>query len=225
MQVSVIIPLFNEIERLPNLYQHLQQFDFAEIIFIDGGSDDGSWQWLQKNSTAKNIQSEAGRALQMNAGAKQAKGNLLLFLHADSYLPVNAVSELTELSKQGCQWGRFDIAFIEQDWRMQIVAFLINLRSRLSLIATGDQAIFVSAELFGKTGAFAQIPIMEDVQLCKQLKKYGRPYCSRAKVQTSARRWLSNGVFKTVLQMWWFRFAYFIGVSPEKLSAYYKNIR
>lgn len=230
MRVSVIVPLLNEIERLPELHQHLQKLNFAEAIFVDGGSDDGSWQWLQKNSHFKNIQSQPGRARQMNAGAKEALGDCLLFLHADSNLPKEVSQELGCAFAQGYKWGRFDLQFIEQDWRMKLIAFFINMRSRLTSISTGDQALFIDSQLFQQAGGYADIPLMEDVELCRRLiayekTAYRKPYCSKLKVTTSSRRWLTNGVLKTVLQMWWFRFAYFIGVSPTTLAARYKNIR
>ena len=225
MRVSVIVPVFNEIGRLPGLCRQLKRFEFDEVIFVDGGSDDGSWQWLEQNSQFKSVQSQPGRARQMNEGAALAKGNVLLFLHADSNLPGNAKQELSKAFEKGYQWGRFNIQFSEQDWRMKIIAFFINLRSRLSAVATGDQGIFIDAGLFNQIGKYADIPLMEDVALCKKLKKHSKPYCSQANIETSARRWLTNGVIKTVIQMWWFRFAYFVGISPSVLVTQYRNVR
>lgn len=190
---------------------------------------DGSWEWLQENAKEVRyivVQSQSGRAKQMNMGAEIASQVNLLFLHADTRLPeINGVS--SEIYK-GCAtngWGRFDLRFAESDGFMRIVAFFINRRSRYSGIATGDQAIFVKASLFKKVGGYQDIPLMEDVALCKSLKVEIAPYCSRYKVVTSARRWLKRGRIKTVVFMWRLRWRYFLGESPEVLAKEYKNVR
>ena len=131
---------------------------------------------------------------------------MLIFLHADTVLPANYRIELAKAKV----WGRFDVLFLSSSRVMKIIAFFINLRSRISGVATGDQAIFVSRDTFDSMGGFPELPIMEDVALCKRLRQLHRPYCSYAKVATSARRWEQNGVLRTVLKMWWYRLAYFL---------------
>lgn len=224
--ISVIVPLLNERHQLPELYTHLRQFSFAEIIWVDGGSSDGSYEWLQQHllETDSLIQSESGRARQMNAGANSAMHMHLLFLHADTHLPSEAITEI-ENGLQSFVWGRFNLQFIESDWRMRVIAFFINWRSRLTGIATGDQAFFIRSDIFEEVGGFPLQPLMEDIELSQRLKAYGRPYCSRSKVATSARRWLTNGVWRTVLLMWRFRLWYFFGVPADKLAKQYRQVR
>ena len=225
--VSVIVPLYNEIQKLPELYQQLGQFSFEQVIWVDGGSSDGCKEWLEQNVDGKMntfIVSEKGRAKQMNAGAAMSITPHLLFLHADTLLPILAVAEINKGLRQS-SWGRFDVTFIEKDWRMNIVAWFMNWRSRLSGVATGDHALFVRQEEFQSVGGFPTIPLMEDVEFCKRMKQFDFPYCSRLLVSTSARRWLNNGVIRTVMLMWLFRLAYFLGVNPEKLAKQYQNVR
>jgi rSAM/selenodomain-associated transferase 2 len=167
------------------------------------------------------LQSPAGRARQMNAGAELATQPMLLFLHADTQLPANYKSELARAGV----WGRFDVKFSSASKAMKMVAFFINLRSRISGVATGDQAIFVDRDAFNAMSGFPDFPIMEDVALCKRLRHLHRPYSSRAKVITSARRWEQNGVAATIVKMWCYRLAYFFGVAPSKLKERYHDVR
>lgn len=228
--IAVVVPLLNEVENVPELQQHLGLFQFGQIIFVDGGSTDGTLQWLQQNITENPttpitvVNAIAGRAKQLNAGAAVANKPYLLFLHADTRLPQNAVAEIVQGLQQSF-WGRFDVRFAEPDRFMKVVAGLMNWRSRWSKIATGDQALFMQKTLFEKMGGFADIPLMEDIEICKRLMLQAKPYCSRAKVQTSARRWLQHGRVKTVLLMWLLRWRYFRGVAPAELAQQYQNVR
>ncbi len=220
--ISVIVPVLNEVGRLPKLIENLRAIGVEQIIIVDGGSTDGSLPLLQgyeKECTI--VKSAAGRSTQMNAGAKRAEQSTLLFLHADTELPREARAEV----QQAAHWGRFDVRFDKASLSMQVIAFFMNVRSRLTGIATGDQALFVQRELFESVGGYQNIPLMEDIALCKTLKRQYLPYCSRLKVTTSARRWQEQGVVKTVLSMWWFRFAYFIGVPTESLKRRYDDVR
>lgn len=204
-----------------------------QSIIIDGGSQDGSVEWLQKNwhkpETGRFfIRSNSGRAVQMNAGADAAIGDMLLFLHADNLMPAGAKREILLAREQQSLWGRFDIEFSASGKNrsaMKVIALFMNIRSRLSSVATGDQAIFVDRVLFNAIGGFADLPIMEDVALSKVLKRHCVPYCSGLRTQTSARRWEHGGVVRTVLMMWYLRLAYFCGASPHRLARQYKNIR
>ena len=234
--ICVIVPILNEQENLPKLLTQFGHFSFEQVIFVDGGSSDDSWpflQELQKTQAAKSvngitqflaIQSEPGRAKQMNAGASKAKNKTLLFLHADSLIADDCRKEIDKGLEKNA-WGRFDIRFQEHDWRMIIIAWFMNWRSRITGISTGDQAIFIRREFFDKLNGFADISLMEDVEFCKRALKLEKPYCSQSKVATSARRWLKNGVIKTVFLMWGFRLAYFLGANPNKLAARYRQIR
>ncbi len=232
----MIVPLLNEIAALPELVEHLRSFDFEQILFVDGGSSDGSWQWLQQHVPQQSIQVEAGRSRQMNAGAVQATAGLLLFLHADTRLPSNALKEIHDGLKPIVSnissprdkekvWGRFNVVFDTFDWRMQLIAFFINKRSAWTGIATGDQAIFVRRDIFERLQGYADIGLMEDIDLSKRLKHYSRPFCSHHCVTTSARRWQNKGVLKTVLQMWSLRLAYFLGFNPDRLARFYRQSR
>lgn len=236
------MPLFNERARLPALIQQLQVCQADKVVFVDGGSDDGSWQWLQnylsKKSTNSNepkwqcVQSEVpGRATQMNLGAACCETDILIFLHADTTLPDGAISlTRNQLSNakgldraQG--WGFFRVRFLEQDWRMRVIAWCINQRSRLTSVATGDQVQFVNRELFVRGGGFQEIELMEDIALSKSLRKLASPIVIKQAVQTSARRWLQAGVIRTVLLMWLLRLGYFLGISPDKLASFYRQVR
>ena len=229
--VSVVVPVVNEFAQLPDLLDDLKRLDFENVVIVDGGSTDGSQSWLKGKASELAItvlESDKGRAKQMNAGAQLCSSDFLLFLHADTQLPSRISQEFEFAKKRGFKWGRFDVSFSvssKQEYSMRLIASFINLRSRLSGIATGDQAIFVDSVLFKQLGGFAELPIMEDVELSKRLKQSSRPYCSKQKIITSPRRWLKNGIIKTVLQMWYMRLAFFLNVPAETLVNKYKDVR
>lgn len=220
VDVSIVVPLLNEAAMVPELIKQLDALNAQQIIIVDGGSSDDTPELLRK-TRYKLIESSPGRAKQMNAGARVATGKMLLFLHADTELPRNYMSELCRAEV----WGRFDVCFSSSLWGMKMVAFFINLRSRVSGVATGDQAIFIDSDVFAAMGGFPDFPIMEDVAFCKRLRQLHRPYCSPAKVTTSARRWEHNGVLNTILKMWWYRLAFFFGMSPHRLKRGYDDVR
>jgi rSAM/selenodomain-associated transferase 2 len=158
----------------------------------------------------------------MNAGAALAKGDVLLFLHVDTRLPSEADLLVTEaLAASGRQWGRFDVTIVGRSPILRLVAVLMNWRSRLTGIATGDQAIFVTRGAFAKAGGFPDIPLMEDIVLSSRLKRVGPPLALRAKAVTSGRRWEQRGVMRTILLMWWLRLAHYFGVEPQVLARRY----
>lgn len=230
--VSVVVPILNERQNLPVLLEQLEGFSFRQVILVDGGSTDNSWQWLHSLqklgkkpfSVLEILRTDSSRAKQMNAGAKLATADVLLFLHADTQLPVNAITQIHH-ALASHDWGRFDVDFKEPDWRMNIIASCMNWRSRMTGIATGDQAIFVRRQIFENLQGYADIPLMEDVELSKRLLKLGKPACLQEKVKTSARRWLSAGVIRTVLLMWRLRWDYFIGKEPKELVKRYREER
>lgn len=233
--VSIIVPILNEANNLPHLFTHIAGLNpsLQQIILVDGGSNDDSFEWAQKfiadlnnsNQSAINwqvVKSQAGRARQMNKGASLATSDILLFLHADTELPTHAVADI-QTAMQKSEWGRFNVKLNSRQPMLWVVSHMINLRSRLTSIATGDQAIFITRKLFEQVGGYPQQALMEDVELCKQLKAKSKPACLKTKVITSARRWEQHGTCRTILLMWQLRFDYWRGVSADNIKArYYK---
>ena len=194
----------------------------AQLIVADGGSSDNSTA-LALAGGAQVVHAPCGRALQMNTGAAQASGDVLLFLHADTVLPEQADFPVGHALAGGSHvWGRFDVAIAGRHRMFKLIATLMNLRSRLTGIATGDQAMFMTRAAFDAVGGFPVQPLMEDIEISKRLLRLSRPACLRAKVQTSGRRWESRGVWRTVLLMWRLRFAYWRGASPQRLAELYR---
>jgi rSAM/selenodomain-associated transferase 2 len=227
ISIAVIVPVLNESARLPALLEDLSARDFAEIIVVDGGSTDGSAEILQAvvDKRIAVLASERGRALQMNTGARAARSDLLLFLHADTTLPVEATRLLREACAAGTCWGRFDVRFAPTSFLLFLVQTLMNQRSTLTGIATGDQAIFVRRELFLQQGSYAEIPLMEDIELSRRLKRVARPLRINTAVVSSARRWQRHGTLRTILFMWKLRLLYWLGVPPHDLVARYADVR
>ncbi len=222
--ISIIVPMLNEITELPVLLEHLQYWrqKGCEVVLVDGGSCDGSMEAAKKSGFTV-LRSECGRARQLNTGAASARGNVLLFLHADTRLPQNADQLINiALIEPGKSWGRFDVRIAGEGLLLRSVSYFINMRSRYTGIATGDQAIFVSQAAFKNIGGFPLQPLMEDVEISHRLLQVSRPICLQDKVSTSARRWQTRGVYRTILLMWQLRWAYWRGVSPERLAKRYQ---
>ncbi len=223
MKLSIIVPVLNEASAIGQTLLALQPLREAghEVIVVDGGSRDETLL-LSKPYADKIIQSPRGRSHQMNAGSKGASGDVLLFLHGDTFLPSEAHRLIIDgMRGTGCQWGRFDVRLSGEHLLLRIIEFLMNWRSRLSGIATGDQAIFVRHKLFDEIGGYPEIDLMEDIALCKILKKYGRPLCLPQPVLTSSRRWEEKGFARTIFLMWFLRLAYFFHVNPNRLAKLY----
>lgn len=221
-EISIIVPILNEAEELPDLLHHLLPFarEDAEVLLVDGGSGDGSA--LIANAAGFRVSaSMPGRATQMNLGARQSCGDALLFLHADTRLPDDALDAIRNAVRQRC-WGRFDVRITGRSPLLGIVAILMNLRSRWSGIATGDQAIFVTREAFSATGGFPDQPLLEDIALSHELKRLGKPACLRLRVTTSGRRWDRHGALRTILLMWWLRWRYWRGAPAAELARIYR---
>ncbi len=224
MNLSIIIPVLNEAGQLPDLFAHLLPFKRAgcEIIFADGGSTDGSAK-LAEVAGFKVVWADRGRARQMNAGAAQASGDILLFLHVDTRLPQGASTLIPRgLAKQNRSWGRFNVCITGRPIMLRVVSHMINWRSRLTGIATGDQAIFVRRSVFEQVNRYPDQPLMEDVELCKRLKLFSRPVCIKDCVMTSGRRWEMHGVWHTILLMWRLRWAYWRGTDAAELARLYQ---
>lgn len=224
MKLSIVVPMLNEAAMLLALLDHLLPLarQGAEVILVDGGSQDGSAQ-RARCAGFEVLEAPRGRARQMNAGASRATGDALLFLHADTRLPAGAGLLIAQALANGrTVWGRFDVTIEGQSRWFPVIARFMNLRSRLTGIATGDQAIFVTRQAFARVGGYPEQALMEDIELSARLKRLSRPACLRAQVVTSGRRWEARGVWRTVLMMWWLRWRYFLGASPETLARAYR---
>lgn len=221
--ISIIIPALNEAEQIESTLSPLQAMRQrgVEVILVDGGSEDETVH-LAEPWVDQLIHSDRGRARQMNRGAAVAKGEILWFLHADTVVEESADQEVLK-GAVAADWGRFDVRMSRPHGLLKMVAKMMNWRSCWSGIATGDQAIFVTRKRFQQIGGVPQIPLMEDIELSRQLKREGPPCCiSSTLVTTSSRRWEARGVVRTVVLMWWLRFAYWVGISPRQIAAWYR---
>ncbi len=225
--ISIVIPTFNEASSIAATLQPLQRFrqqGSVEVILSDGGSTDSTLDQAQDWVDVCVCEAK-GRAAQMNAGARRAKGDCLLFLHADTELPENFVDLISEELQSHCSvhlWGFFPVRLSGRLWAFRIIERFMNLRSRISAIATGDQALFVNQRLWQKLEGFAIIPLMEDVEFSRRAREVSRPKVMGRKLVTSSRRWEQRGVVPTVLLMWKLRWLYFCGVDPQALSEMYR---
>ena len=221
VRLSIIIPVLNEERRIAAAIDDVARIKPSEVIVVDGGSADRTRQ-IVRNGPASLVLATRGRATQMNEGARHASGDVLLFLHADTTLPTTARVDVEScMAKAVCVGGRFDICLDSTHLLLKIVGHMISLRSRLTRVATGDQAIFVRRSVFERLGGFPEIPLMEDVAFCRALKQEGRIACLRSQVVSSARRWEQNGPMRTILLMWALKLLYLAGVSPRALKRFY----
>ncbi len=224
MRISIIIPTLNEAESIAATLNPLQVMRARghEVIVVDGGSTDATIN-LAAPLTDAVIDSAPGRATQMNAGAAKASGDVLWFLHADTLAPESADRDIGHALEGGFAWGRFPVRLSGSHPLLRIVERMMNLRSCLTGIATGDQGIFVRRDLFEAIGGFAPIPLMEDIDLSRRLKRQaGRPACLKRRLVTSSRRWETNGMVATILLMWRLRLAYALGADPAALARRYR---
>jgi len=221
--LSIIIPCLNEADCIMGTLAALgpARGRGAEVIVVDGGSNDGTVDRAAPMADSV-ISAPRGRASQMNAGAAQARGEILLFLHADSRPPEATDGLIIDgLKRARRSWGRFDVTIDGKHPLLRAVGRLMNIRSRLTGIATGDQGIFVTRTLFTAAGGFPDIPLMEDVELSKRLKRFAPPLCLKHRIVTSGRRWEARGVVRTILLMWRLRLAYWLGADPHRLAMRY----
>ena len=233
--VDLIMPVLDEAAEITQQLTLLQQQrGVRTLIVVDGGSSDDTREMVRARvdedgriGTAKVrlIDAPRGRALQMNAGAAEADADVLLFLHGDTHLPVNAIECVCDAVAGGAAWGRFDVRLAHAKPLFRVIERLMNLRSALTGVATGDQAIFVRRDVFHMLGGYAPIALMEDVELCTRLKWVGRPARIRTPVRASARRWQIHGILRTVILMWTLRLLYWLGVSPSRLARAYTPAR
>jgi len=222
-RLSIIMPALDEGEEIGAALDALSPLRAlsVEVIVVDGGSHDATIQRARLRADHV-LKAPRGRALQMNAGAEAAHGDVLLFLHADTRLPDAADHLVLDgLARSGRVWGRFDVTIAGGSPLLAVITWFMNLRSRLTGIATGDQAIFVQREVFRSVGGFPAIALMEDVAFSKRLKRVGRPLTLPQRAVTSGRRWETHGVLSTILLMWRLRLAYFFGADPDTLAKRY----
>jgi rSAM/selenodomain-associated transferase 2 len=223
-RLSIIIPVLDEGEAIAGALDALAELRGlgVEVIVVDGGSTDATVQRARLRADHV-LSAPRGRALQMNAGAAKAAGDVLLFLHADTRLPNEAERLVLDgLARSQRLWGRFDVIIAGRHPLLRLVALMMNLRSRITGIATGDQAMFARRDAFQAAGGFPDIPLMEDIALSKRLKRQGRPLCLRERATTSGRRWEKHGVLRTIVLMWRLRLAYFLGADPAALAGRYR---
>ena len=218
-KISVIIPVFNDRNHLVRLLQTLEHYPNLELLIVDGGSSDkphevtGSATLLQATTR--------GRGTQVALGIRRVTREWVWVLHADSFVSAENIESLLSAMKEG-RWGRFDVTLHGSRWEYRMIEYLMNIRSRLTCICTGDQGMFFHKDILSEVGGFPEQPIMEDVEVSKRMRKLERPVCCTSRIGTSIRRWEAGGVFKTVFRMWSYRIKYFFGASPDSLySEYY----
>ena len=222
--LSIIIPVLNEEhfltgnkERLVSLLQ-----EGHEILVVDGGSQDNSVN-IARSLGCRVFCTRASRGHQLGCGANHSKNGVLLFLHADTRLPSRAAQVITQaLVRPEQLWGRFDVRFSNPHPVFRVIAWFMNKRSCLTGIVTGDHALFIKRKLYFDCGGYMDMPLMEDVEFCRRLKKNAPPVCLSEVVVTSSRRWEQNGILKTIITMWWLRLMFFFGQPPEKLARQYR---
>jgi len=223
LRLSIVVPVLNEATVVSDVLGALQPLRERghEVIVVDGGSGDGTVD-TARPFVDRVLRSPPGRAIQMNAGARAASGDVLLFLHADTVPPANADRFILDgLRRSSRAWGRFDVQLSSGTPKLRLVAFFMNQRSRLTGVATGDQAIFVCRTTFEQVGGFPALALMEDVALSVRLKRDSRPLCLRQRVVTSSRKWEREGIVRTVLLMWRLRLAFFFGADTASLARRY----
>ncbi|MES9833219.1 MAG: TIGR04283 family arsenosugar biosynthesis glycosyltransferase [Candidatus Thiodiazotropha sp. DIVDIV] len=223
-KLSVVIPCLNEGDGVEKFLRDLQYLRHQghQLILVDGGSEPPISTSIA-SYVDRLLISPPGRAVQMNSGAAIASGDLLWFLHADSQIKPGIENAMLTIPQTGSLWGRFDVRLSGKHPLLRVVEWMMNWRSRITAIATGDQGLFVQKKLFEKVGGFPQQPLMEDIEISRRLKRIAAPKCLHERLTASSRRWESGGIVSTILLMWGLRFAYWLGVTPTRLAVLYRN--
>ncbi len=223
LRLAMVVPVLQESAGIVAFLHALQPLRAQghQVIVVDGGSTDNTAE-LATPLCDQLVQAQPGRASQMNAGAARCDADVLVFLHADTQLPTTAVVDIQQSIQAGALWGRFDVNIIGHSLWLPVVALFMNGRSRLSGIATGDQAMFVRRDTFESLGGFAVLPLMEDIELSQRLRRLARPACLTSRVQTSGRRWDARGPWRTILLMWRLRWRYWRGESAASIARAYR---
>ncbi|MDO9023452.1 TIGR04283 family arsenosugar biosynthesis glycosyltransferase [Zwartia sp.] len=219
----IVVPVLNESATLNDQLSRLRVLreQGAEVLLVDGDSVDSTRDIIRAEGFSL-LESERGRAIQMNAGARAMQSDILIFLHADTRLPPDSLLKVEQHLSQGRQWGRFDVRIVGSSSWFAVIAFFMNIRSRLTGIATGDQTFFMTREAFDAVGGFPIQPLMEDIEMSKRLKRLSAPVCLHDRVETSGRRWEQHGVWTTILLMWRLRWAYWRGTPANTLARLYR---
>lgn len=226
MTISVIIPTLNEERTIAETIRHTAKLGLSEIIVVDGGSIDQTMAQVASLGIAQVLSCQPGRGRQLNAGAEACRSDVLLFLHADTRLPQSVKKSIESALADGLVVGGwFDVQFDSDSAWSRVISTFMNLRSRLTRISTGDQAMFVRRSVFEQLGGFSDNPLMEDIEFSSRLKRRGPTIALHDAVITSFRRWEQRGTLKTILLMWALRFFYWIGVSPHRLARFYTAVR
>ena len=225
MRISVIIPVLNEEKSIAATIESIIPLRPYEILVVDGGSADRTVT-ICRELGVRVLCSSRGRGAQMNLGARQATGEVLLFIHADTQLPLSALDDIgVALADSRVVGGRFDVRLEGKHWMLKLIGAMISLRSRISRVATGDQGIFVRRDVFAELGGYPDVPLMEDIALSRALKRRGLLACLRSRVVTSARRWEAEGIWRMIFKMWALKSLYLLGISPARLKRYYGDAR
>lgn len=228
--ISIVIPVYNEIKSIEKFINNLFSIagDMDQIVVVDGKSNDGTYEKLKSilaarpdNHHTRLLQSEPGRARQMNAGAEKCSGDVIIFLHADTTLPGDGIAFVQEKINDGACWGRFDVRLDAAPAMYRVIETMMNWRSACTNIVTGDQAIFVRTDVFNMIGGFPVIPLMEDIAISDRLKTVAAARRIKSRVLTSARRWQAQGVWSTILLMSVLRLGFWLGIKPECLARWY----
>lgn len=233
--IAVVMAAYNERAALPGAVSRLlARPALAQLVIVDASDDEQSVLICEQLSASSNTAESdhrltvvtaaaAGRASQMNAGSRLVTADVIVFLHVDTVLPAQALELVQQQVSNGARWGRFDVTIADRLWAFRMIETMMNLRSRLSGICTGDQSLFVTKALFDEAGGFTAMALMEDIDLSKRLRQIQRPAIIKARVKTSARRWRQHGIVRTIVLMWALRLGFWLGVSPQRLAGWYRQ--
>nr|WP_202803894.1 TIGR04283 family arsenosugar biosynthesis glycosyltransferase [Geminocystis herdmanii] len=226
MNLSVIIPVINEEKNLIKILANLKKYPDIEFIFVDGGSQDNTVKLIKQANFKVILSPILRRSYQMNLGAENAQGEILLFLHGDTLLPPNYHQIIKEIVNQkDFILGAFTLNIDNKKSIFRLLEIMVNVRSNYLSLPYGDQGIFLKKEVFEQLGKYQDIAIMEDFELVKKAQKHGKIYLAKSAVTTSSRRWDKLGIIKTTLINQLIIMGYYLKISPEKLALFYGRMK